>query len=109
MCYIGIKSVCAQKKAHKHENVLSSYIVKWIMCVVSIDWRDIWWRQLEWFEYACPGVAHLEGVAFLEEICHCGVGQWHPSSNSVGASIFLASEEELELSASPPPCFQPWW
>jgi hypothetical protein len=31
------------------------------------------------------------GMALLEEVCHCGGGQWDPSSSHMGASLLLAA------------------
>jgi len=31
------------------------------------------------------------GVAMLEEVCHCGGGQWAPSPSHMGTSLLLGA------------------
>jgi len=54
------------------------------------------------------GLALLEGVALLEEVCHCGGGLGDPPPNCLRMlSLFLASSgEDVELSSS---CTMPAW
>ena len=53
------------------------------------------------------GVALLGGVALLEDVCHCGCGQWDPPPNHVGASLLAAFRwRGRTLSSS---CTMPAW
>jgi len=50
------------------------------------------------------GMALSEGVALLEEVCHCGMGLETLLLAGCSVCSWLPSGEDVELSAPPAPC-----
>ncbi len=55
---------------------------------------------------SAQGVALLEGVTLLEEVCHCGggLGDPPPSCLRIFSLLLVSFSEDVELSAPPAPC-----
>ena len=92
----SVSSVGNKAEARASVGRMGSRVMLGVMVCICLEWNVMVCILL------AQGVAGLEGVALLEQVCHCGHGLYDPIPSYLEVSSLLA-DEDVEFSASPTP------